>query len=36
SVLVTATGGHAAEPSIDALFAATGVAPDFVIDRFAW
>lgn len=35
SVLVTATGGHASD-DLDALFAASGIAPDFVIDRFAW
>jgi HAD superfamily hydrolase (TIGR01459 family) len=39
SVLVTATGGHAAAlatTTLDALCAAAGVAPDFVLTRFAW
>ena len=39
SVLVTATGGHAAAlttATLDSLCAAAGVGPDFVVERFAW
>jgi HAD superfamily hydrolase (TIGR01459 family) len=43
SVLITATGGHARAlgqapnaASLDALFAAAGIAPDMVLGQFAW